>query len=255
MHTLIAVSGDDTINNAELESLARQTGLPLLEATNTSDYLLYKTQEHLEIRSCERGIAIHIDFLTGKLRHRRLQGGGKGQDIAKAVGIKNNKSLSVLDTTAGMGSDSFVLATLGCEVTLIERTPTIHALLLDAMQRALQSNISDVKDIVVRMHLIQMDAINFLTTLEDNRKPDVIYLDPMFPERKKSAQVKKEMQFFHDLVGNDDDADALLKVARKSAKERIVVKRPRLAPELSNQKPHFAITGKSIRYDVYLPEK
>jgi 16S rRNA (guanine1516-N2)-methyltransferase len=255
MHSLIAVSGDKSIDKAELNSLARQTNIPLLETANTSDYLLYKTKKHLEIRSCRRDISIHVDFLSGKLRHRRLQGGGKGQNIAKAVGIKSNKSLSIIDTTAGMGSDSFVLATLGCNVTSIERTVIIHRLLLDGIQRALQSDNDEVKTIIARMHLIQSDATDYLSTLKPDSRPDVIYLDPMFPERKKSAQVKKEMQFFHDLVGDDHDANKLLDIARKTAKERIVVKRPRLALSVNEQKPHFTITGKSIRYDVYLPEK
>jgi 16S rRNA (guanine1516-N2)-methyltransferase len=255
MHISIAVSGDEKVTNAELEYLARQTGIPCLTANIAPDYLLYKTPDHLEIRSNKSNVSIHTDFLSGKLQHRRLQGGGKGQDIAKAVGLKNNLALSVLDTTAGMGNDSFVLATLGCKVTLIERTPAIHALLMDAIQRVQQSDNTEVKDIIARMHLIQGDAISFLTALDSEQKPDVIYLDPMFPERKKSAQVKKEMQFFHDLVGSDLDAHELLKTARKRATKRIVVKRPRLSPRLDEQSPQFIITGKSIRYDVYLPEK
>ncbi|TXH77678.1 MAG: 16S rRNA methyltransferase, partial [Thiothrix sp.] len=85
-------------------------------------------------------------------------------------------------------------------------------------------------------------------------KPDVIYLDPMFPERQKSALVQKEMRCLHEVVGEDTDSDALLTLARRIAKHRVTVKRPRLAPELAGLKPAFVISGKAVRYDVYLPE-
>ncbi|MFW5427415.1 MAG: class I SAM-dependent methyltransferase, partial [Methylophagaceae bacterium] len=80
--------------------------------------------------------------------------------------------------------------------------------------------------------------------------------DPMFPTRSKSAQVKKEMQFFHYIVGADEDSEKLLLESLNLAKKRIVVKRPRLAEQLTDIiQPAFEINGKSTRYDVYLPLK
>jgi 16S rRNA (guanine1516-N2)-methyltransferase len=91
-----------------------------------------------------------------------------------------------------------------------------------------------------------------MQALTESQRPDVVYLDPMFPARSKSAQVKKEMQVFHQLVGTDPDADQLLELARACAKKRVVVKRPRIAPELAAARPSYTLTGKSNRYDIYV---
>jgi 16S rRNA (guanine1516-N2)-methyltransferase len=80
----------------------------------------------------------------------------------------------------------------------------------------------------------------------------VIYLDPMFPPRQKSALVKKEMRVLHDLVGADTDAEQLFDAARATSIRRIVVKRPRIAPALSRVPASHNFCGKSNRFDVYL---
>lgn len=257
--TLIAVTGDTNTPLSELTSLAKTYSLPLLDPKNISNsspaYLLYKSIERLEIRSTTEKNAIFIDFLAGKHRHRRMQGGGKGQDIAKAIGLHKIKHPSVLDATAGLGGDSFTLATLGCSVTMLERQPCVQALLQDALMRALASKDQPVIDIVKRMQLLTRDAQDYLQALDKAHYPDVIYLDPMFPVRKKSALVKKEMQFFHHIVGDDEDSAALLSLSLSRAKKRIVVKRPRLAEALNKRVADFSITGKTTRYDVYLPKQ
>jgi len=257
--TLIAVAGDANITVTELSSLATSCNLPVLSKIPSSDtqpaYLLYKSTERLEIRSTTEKNSVFIDFLEGKNRHRRIRGGGKGQDIAKAIGLHKIKQPSILDATAGLGGDSFTLATLGCSITMLERQPCVHALLQDAITRALQSNDQAVIDIVNRMQLHATSAQDYLQTLDANDYPDVIYLDPMFPERKKSALVKKEMQCFHHIVGNDEDSAELLRLSISRAKKRIVVKRPRLAPSLNKQIADFSITGKTTRYDIYLPQQ
>ena len=81
---------------------------------------------------------------------------------------------------------------------------------------------------------------------------DVVYLDPMFPHRKKSALVKKEMRVFQQLLGSDDDADSLLAPARELAGKRVVVKRPAYAEPLADVPPAMAITSKKHRFDVYI---
>jgi Protein of unknown function (DUF548). len=83
--------------------------------------------------------------------------------------------------------------------------------------------------------------------------PDVVYLDPMYPHRQKSALVKKEMRVFQSLVGPDEDADALLEPARRLAKKRIVVKRPDYAPPLAGVETQSAVVTKSHRFDIYPP--
>ncbi len=255
-----AITADKGIPKAKLDQLSKQTNIPLLTPKITADYLLHITTDYLELRKIIQAgkkpkiESIHIDFVGGKNNHRRLHGGGRGQDIAKAAGLHKIKNPTILDLTAGMGGDAFVLASLGAHITMVERNPVVHALLKDALDRIKLSADADLQTIFSRMNLSHQDAATTLNSLDPSTLPDVIYLDPMFPSRSKSAQVKKEMQFFHDIVGNDNGSEALLLQSLKLAKKRIVVKRPRLAEKLSDQiQPAFEIVGKSTRYDIYLP--
>ena len=191
---------------------------------------------------------VRVDFVGGAVAHRRLYGGGSGQMIAKAVGIQPGIRPTVVDATAGLGRDAFVLAKLGCALTLIERQPLIAALLEDGMSRALAD--VEVGPIVAQMRLLCGNAIELLDDWI-GEKPQVIYLDPMFPQRDKSAQVKKEMRLFRPLAGADDDAPELLAAALALATHRVVVKRPRKAPALAGESPGYALEGKSSRFDVY----
>jgi 16S rRNA (guanine1516-N2)-methyltransferase len=192
--------------------------------------------------------AVRVDFVEGAVAHRRLFGGGTGQMIAKAVGVQPGVRPQVLDATAGLGRDAFVLASLGCSMTLIERQPLIAALLEDGLARARQS--AEVAPIAAQMRLLQGNAIELLSAWSDEA-PQVIYLDPMFPHRDKSALVKKEMRLFRPLVGDDLDAPALLAAALALASHRVVVKRPRKAPCIEGAKPSYVLEGKSSRYDIY----
>jgi len=200
--------------------------------------------------------AIRVDFTGGSAQHRRQFGGGKGQMIAKAIGLKGAYKPAVLDLTAGLGQDAFVLACLGCTMTLVERSGIVYSLLNDGLERALEQGDSDLRNIVQTMQLHRASGLDFLASLTQN--PDVIYLDPMFPSREKAAKVKKEMQAFHQIVGADDDAGELLVKALDCAKYRVVIKRPRIAPAIHEQypactlpAPGLVLTGKSSRYDIY----
>ncbi|CAH9053830.1 Ribosomal RNA small subunit methyltransferase J [Pseudoalteromonas holothuriae] len=193
--------------------------------------------------------AVLVDFVTGAAAHRRKFGGGKGQAIAKAVGLNKGATPHVLDATAGLGRDAFVLAALGCKVTLHERHPVVAALLYDGLQRAYQdAEIGDWMQNNMQMEFGSSHDLLINTTLQ----PDVVYLDPMFPHREKSALVKKEMRVFQDLVGADNDADNLLDFAYQLASKRAVVKRPDYAPFLNNKAPSMQITTKKNRFDVYV---
>lgn len=183
-----------------------------------------------------------VDFAAGKARHRELYGGGRSQAIAKAVGLHQRKQLRLIDATAGLGQDAFVLAGLGAEVRLLERHPWVRLLLLDGLARAQAQGV----EAAGRMQLLGEDA-----ALQSLEPADVVYLDPMFPEGPRKAAVKKPMALFQRLVGADEDADQLLAPALDRARLRVVVKRPRLAPVLGGQPPSYALTGKSNRFDVY----
>ena len=185
---------------------------------------------------------MYVDFLTGKSQHRRLY---RGKElIAKAVGVGKYDQLSIIDATAGLGRDAFVLASLGCNMTLIERSPMMQALLADGLQRAA----IEIPEVIARISLLKGDALQLLA----EQRADVVYLDPMYPHRDKSALVKKEMRILQDVVGFDEDSSALLILAQAAAKKRVVVKRPRLAENFAECAPDFSYNGKNSRFDVYL---
>ena len=250
----LAVACEDPRHHEPALALAAHLGVEIVKASDDEhDYLLVFTPTHLELRpqAPEASGPIYVDFAAGRTRHRRLYGGGRGQPLARAVGLKGGATPSVTDATAGLGRDAFVLATLGCDVTLIERSPVIAALLSDAIARAGED--TEIGSLVAkRLRLIEADAIGYLAGLPQDRRPDVVYLDPMYPHRTKSALVKKEMRIFRDLVGEDVDSGDLLSAALGAARRRVVVKRPRPAPALPGPNPTMAISGKNTRFDVYV---
>lgn len=229
---------------------AQRLGLPL---DGEAEFALQLGGEGLQLAELgpQAPGPVRVDFVEGAVAHRRLFGGGSGQMIAKAVGVQPGVRPVVLDATAGLGRDAFVLASLGCQVSLIERQPIIAALLEDGLARARQD--AEVGPIAAQMRLLSGNAIELMGQWQ-GEPPQVIYLDPMFPHRDKSALVKKEMRLFRPLVGDDLDAPALLQAALALASHRVVVKRPRKAPVIEGAKPSYALEGKSSRYDIY-PKK
>jgi 16S rRNA (guanine1516-N2)-methyltransferase len=239
----------------ELVIIAQQTavkwGLTYREHID-SGLALVQLTSHLELRQLDEPKvgAIKVDFASDALTFRRLHGGGKKEAIARAIGLKGKDSLHVLDATAGLGRDAFVLASLGCVVDMIERSPVVAALLQDGLERAASDNNLSVW-LPANMRLFLGVATDLLANWS-HKKPDVVYLDPMFPHRKKNAAVKKEMRIFQQLLGPDEDADLLLEPALALAKNRVVVKRPTGAPFLAGRKPQIKMLGKANRFDVYL---
>jgi 16S rRNA (guanine1516-N2)-methyltransferase len=225
-------------------------------------FVLLLDEQGLSLQATGKKAAgpICVDFAYGANAHRRQFGGGKGQMIAKAVGIKGTFRPHVLDVTAGLGQDGFVLATLGCDMTWVERSPIVYQLLSDGFSRASIVADPDLQDIMARIRLCHAHSTNYLQALDTC--VDVIYLDPMFPERKNKAEVNKSMKAFHSLVGEDNDAGELLAVALTKATYRVVVKRPRKAPAIDVQfplldlpTPNIVFEGKSTRFDVYTLKK
>ncbi|WP_431224591.1 16S rRNA (guanine(1516)-N(2))-methyltransferase RsmJ [Serratia sp. L9] len=213
---------------------------------------LVLTPERLELRKRDEPKlgAIYVDFIAGPMAHRRRFGGGRGEAVAKAVGIKGSYRPGVVDATAGLGRDAFVLASLGCQVRMLERNPVVAALLDDGLQRGYQD--PEIGSwLRERMTLLHASSLTALANLDP--RPEVVYLDPMYPHKQKSALVKKEMRVFQSLVGSDDDADGLLEPARRLAIKRVVVKRPDYAPPLANVAAHAASTTKNHRFDIYMP--
>ena len=189
-----------------------------------------------------------IDFTKGSMGYRLSHCQGRNELIVKAVGWKKDQPLHIYDTTAGLGRESFLLAQVGCQITLFERHPEIGVLLEQNLARsALDPTLSPI---IQRMTLYKQCAIDFLENFIEIA-PDVIYCDPMFPLRSKSALVKKEMQFLHAMVSPDSDSEKLVALACKIAKKRVVVKRPHLAPALK-ENPAFVLKARAHRFDIYL---
>ena len=194
---------------------------------------------------------LKCDFLQGAVNHRLRFGGGRGQHLPKAVGMKGGQSPTIIDATAGLGRDAFLLASLGSQVTLIERSDIIHELLAAGMDAARQAG-GQHKDIMDRMTLIHGDSI----TLLPHMQADVVLVDPMHPTRQKSALVKAEMRAIRDIVGVDEDQHLLVETALAMAKKRVVLKWPAKAAPLVGLRPaSHQIIGKSIRYDVFMTSK
>lgn len=214
---------------------------------NQGVYLQYDEHGLSLCKVGEKG-RVQVDFVGGAANYRRTKGGG--ELIAKAV--NHTTKPIVWDATGGLGRDSFVLASLGLAVRTFEQHEAVFALLADGMARAKQN--VEIAEIASRITLVQGDASAILPEHATQLgKPDVVYLDPMYPERQKSAAVKKEMAYFHELVGQAQNDEALFHVARQVAKKRVVVKRPRLGEFLCGEKPAYQYEGKSTRFDVYLP--
>ncbi|OQP35539.1 16S rRNA (guanine(1516)-N(2))-methyltransferase RsmJ [Pantoea latae] len=223
-----------------------------LEHDDACALALVQTATHLELRKRDEPKlgGIFVDFVSGAMAHRRRFGGGRGEAVAKAVGVKSGYLPDVVDATAGLGRDAFVLAAIGCRVRMLERHPVVAALLDDGLQRGYQdAEIGGwLRERLTLIHAPSAQALGDIAPA-----PDVVYLDPMYPHRQKSAMVKKEMRVFQSLVGADEDADALLEPARRLAKKRIVVKRPDYAPPLAGVATQSAVVTKSHRFDIYPP--
>ena len=180
----------------------------------------------------------------------RLKQGKIGTELlvraAKLKKMQNDgKAPTLIDATAGLGEDAILLAAAGFSVKMYERNPIIAALLADALNRA--ADVPELSKIILRMELINADSIDILRNLKET--PDVIYLDPMFPERKKSACIKKKFQLLQQLEMPCANEEELLYAAIAACPHKIVIKRPAKGPYLAGIKADYSIVGKSIRYD------
>lgn len=237
--------------------LARELSLPLITGDKPShgkyDLLLTVGPDRLELGETRRrtGGPIFVDFAAGPVGYRRRTATGRRQPLARAIGIRHGP-VTVVDATAGLGRDSFLLACLGCRVVAVERSAVLGALLSDGLARAGTNQDETLRTIVRRISLRVADAREVLAGMVAGAEPDVVYLDPMYPPKRRTALMKKEMRICRRLVGDDEDAEELWAVARRVARRRIVVKRHRHAPPLG---PQVAIKyqGKMVRYDVYHP--
>ena len=191
--------------------------------------------------------ALVVDFLGGAVGHRFRTQGGQGNDLARACGFGKGHVPNVIDATAGLGRDAFLLAGLGAQVTLIERSPQVRA----ALQAGLDAARLDeaAAPVVARMTLLAGDSIALLKEMS----ADVVLVDPMHPPRGNTALVKQEMRALRALVGADPDALELMQAALTAARKRVVLKWPiKAAPLEGLRAASHRIVGKTTRYDVFV---
>jgi 16S rRNA (guanine1516-N2)-methyltransferase len=261
---LALLSADDsaTVPGSELQLLSARLGLPLLApGTNPVtccdfDALLISAADGLYLQRTGHKAPgpVSVDFGSAAMRHRR--GAGHNELLGRAVGVGKKACPRVLDATAGLGRDSFVLADLGCQVLMCEREPLIAALLRSGLDRARSSGDPWLQAVVARMDLHEGDALDIASRSING--VEVIYLDPMFPARDKRAAVKKEMALFQLLLeeqSDDAEMENLLHWAMRQEVARVVVKRPSRGKCLAGLSPSHAIAGKAVRYDVYVKRK
>ena len=238
---------------AQAEELAKRLSLPLAEDGARHQLLLRCAAEGLELLKPDdpqlRG-PLRVDFTAGAMDFRRKQPGK--ELLLRAVGCKIGRPLAVLDATGGLGRDSFLLAAAGCTVHVFEQEPVLATLLADGLERARQC--PDTAAIAARIRMTAGDALPFLHDMRtQGQVVDAVYLDPMFPERRKSALVKKEAQLLQLLAQPASTAaeQELLTVAR-AVSHRVAVKRPAKAPFLGEAAPSHSLVGATVRFDVYL---
>lgn len=257
----IRIDSSDSETNAALKQLAAQLGLP--EPSHTvgdCEFFFVMNGDRLELHrnshrdnqredNTSRQSPLYVDFLSGAPYYRFINNRTIRQPLAKAAGIKQGYRPTVLDATAGFGEDSFVLAALGCTVTMLERSPLIWVMLDNGISRS-RSHPEIGRMFQQRVKLLRTDALPFMS--ENPQTFDTIFLDPMYPHTSKSSLNKQKMRVLRLLVGDDSDSDRLLHAALSCAAKRVVVKRPARAEILAGLAPSFSITTKSSRYDIYL---
>ena len=211
----------------------------------SNDLYLEKEKDILYIKSRNNNwkpFYIEFNSLLKRLNQK--------ETIIKAFGIKKTYKPNILDTTAGLGRDSFILASQECSITMIERNPIVYILLNNALKNSIKD--FSLKDIIKRMNLIYSDSITFLLH-NKIENIDIIYIDTMFPKTNKDRLVKKNMQIFQNIIKNDTDDKELLNISLKQNVKKVIVKRWLKMNYINNLKPNIEIKGTKIRFDVYIP--
>ena len=219
---------------------------PYTEGSSAAETpVLVMTEEGLSLQGNGQDICGDFSKLLPRIRQSNLQ----GELLVRAARIrKPDHPLRALDATAGLGEDSFLLAAAGFQVDLYELDPVIAALLKDALRRAKED--PRLSEIAERMVLHEGDSIEAMKTLDPVY--DVVFLDPMFPAREKSALVKKKFQLLHGLEKPCEDEEALFSAALKLRPKKLVVKRPVKGAFLAGRKPDYSLKGKAVRYDCFV---
>lgn len=233
------------------QSIAERYLLPRVSVRPSAGHWLELDDDRLTLETTGQQGSVYADFVHGRAKFQRESHAHTHQALAKALGLKGKYSVcKVVDATAGLGRDAFVVASLGCQVIMLERSPIAAALLNDALRRAACHE--ETRQVAANMRLEHEDAIHWLQKQGCEVCPDVILIDPMYPHNNRRAAAKKEMATFQQVIGEDQDAAKLLAEAVRVAIGRVVVKRPRLGSPIVGPTPSAVLIGKSTRFDIYV---
>ena len=222
------------------DMLSRQLGVPLADSMGEALTLVFDGSGLSLVGS---GMRYQGDF--ARTLNRVTKGRLHHEMLVKLAKTKTEHPVAV-DAAAGMGEDSFLLAAAGYEVYLFEQDAVIAALLRDALYRAGEDD--RLREIVGRMHLSEGNSIELMPRL--GITPEIVYLDPMFPPRKKSGLIHKKLQLIQKLEQPCADERELFAAAAAMHPKKIIIKRPLNGAPLADRKPSYTVKGKAIRYDV-----
>ncbi|WP_310598693.1 class I SAM-dependent methyltransferase [Desulfobulbus sp.] len=245
----LALLADSHRGEDRPQCLAEALGLPLVEDSRAATLLLRFGSEGLELVKPNDPLLpgrLMVDFSARDFRRRLLHPGR--ELLVQAAKVRGCRQPLVIDATAGLGRDGFLLAAAGCRVQMFELNPVVAALLADGLERA--RNSPALAPTAGRIELMVGDAREQLARLAE--LPDVIVLDPMFPERTKSALVGQELRLLQLLDRKDCDPEALLPSALAVSPRKVVVKRPLKTGPLAALVPSYTLRGKAVRFDVYV---
>ena len=237
---------DKNANIEKAKNIAERLNIEII-TNNKEKFDILLSMDESGLALVSDNMKLYGDF--SKSIKRLKQSNLQKEMLIHAVKIKGEKEkLIAIDATAGLGEDSILLAAYGYNVELYEKNPIISELLKDAMERA--EKISELKDIIGRMKVHNEDSIIAMQNLK--YKPDIILLDPMFPERTKSALIKKKFQILHKIENPCSDENEMLSSAIKANPKKLVIKRPLKGEYLAGVKPDYSLKGSSIRYDCII---
>ncbi|GAB4343711.1 MAG: class I SAM-dependent methyltransferase [Desulfobulbaceae bacterium] len=248
----IGVYYTDAAEKKRARRIAAELSLPLTTDPSAFDLFLGWQDAMLTLfmrDTSPKPVGVSVDFVGGHTGYRRKH--PRRELLLKAVGFRAAAPPFVLDATGGLGRDAFLMAERGCRVHIIERNPIVGYLLADGLRRA--AGHPETRTAAGRIELSIRDSRMFLTAERNSaEKYQVIYLDPMYPTRRKTALAGKEMRLLQRLLGKNEDADQLLAAALQTGVERVVVKRPKRSQFLGDTMPSHSITGSTTRFDIYL---
>ena len=199
---------------------------------------LHKTTDGYELRDDEKNMKMSLSFDD----YSKIILENKKHQLNKIFKAKN---LSILDCTGGFARDAAILASLGNNITLIERNPLIMSLLVDAKEKI---KIDDIRYIFSRIKSRFGNCIDFIRNT--NKHFDYIYFDFMF-NTNKSALPSKNEQFLRKIVKNDinENIDIINETIQR-VRSKIIIKEHISSNDYDNFDIINTYKGKTVKYHL-----